>query len=138
VQEHTAAVGGHSEFSKVLGFFGHAISDVTKPIGTGLSEGLHYAGAPLREVQHQYRYIHDVWDRHGPIDAMLELLPAAGIMGLAAFTDVVTAGLASPVTTIAAEAATGFEARLLHPTPGSAPRAERPTWTREAVTSRRP
>jgi len=25
VQEHTAAVGGHSEFSKVLGFFGHAI-----------------------------------------------------------------------------------------------------------------
>lgn len=115
VQEHTAAVGGHSPFAKVLGFFGHALSEVTHPVGEALGAGLHYAGAPLREVQHQYRYIHDVWDRYGPIDAIAELLPAAGIMGLAAFTDVITAGAASPVTTLLAEGATGLEARLIHP-----------------------
>jgi len=115
VEEHTAKVGGSSNFAKVLGFFGHAASEVTHPVGEAVGGLLHVAGAPLREVQHQYRYFHDVWDRHGPIDALLELIPAAGIMGVAAATDVLTLGLASPVTTLAAEAATGLEARLLHP-----------------------
>ncbi len=115
VQEHTAKVGGHSAFAKMLGFFGGAVSEVTHPIGEAVGGALHMAGAPLREVQHQYRYIHDVWDRHGPIDALLELLPAAGIMTAAAVTDVLTVGLASPVSTLAAEAATGAIARFAHP-----------------------
>lgn len=115
VSQHTAKVGGHSGFAKVLGFFGHVASDVTHPITEGLAAGLQYAGAPLREVQHQYRYIHDVWERHGAIDGLLELLPAAGIATVAAATDIFTAGLASPVSTLAAEAATGALARVAHP-----------------------
>lgn len=75
--------GGKGILGHALGFLGDVTSPLLKPVGTVVGAGLHIAGAPLREVQHQYRYLHDVEARHGPLAAILEGLPmvAGGVLG---------------------------------------------------------
>ena len=49
-----------------------------KDIGHGAGTALEYAGKPLHEVQHDYRYIHDLWVKSDPISATLATLGIAG------------------------------------------------------------
>lgn len=112
--DHASHVGGSSWLGKAMGFVSSVGSDLMHPVEQAGGQALHVLGAGLQEVQHQYRYIHDVWQRYGPARAMIDLLPAIGIEGTALFTDVITGGVASPLTTVAAEAATGMMARVTH------------------------
>jgi chemotaxis protein histidine kinase CheA len=105
MDDHAAKVGGSSFLAKTLGWFGHEAGNVAKPVG----EALNYLGAPLREVQHQYRYFHDVWQQHGALDAILEAAPVA----LAAVGGGFLGGTEGAA--LAAETAAGIEGRLVHP-----------------------
>lgn len=77
-QNVTNSVGG--DISGALNWFGnsvaHAVSDVVHPIEGVATPVAHVLGkvlnAPMAQVQHEYRYIHDVEARHGPLAAVLE------------------------------------------------------------------
>lgn len=100
--------GGKGLLAKSLGFLGDVASPILKPVGQVAGEALHVAGAPLREIQHQYRYLHDVEARHGPLAALLQGLPMAvgGVVG----------GMVGGAQGVAlgAELVGGIEARLTH------------------------
>lgn len=52
------------------------------PIGKGLSDVANVANLPLSDVQHEYRYLHDVEARHGLTAAVAEgLAISAGVIG---------------------------------------------------------
>jgi hypothetical protein len=52
------------------------------PIGKGLSDLANIANLPLKDVQHEYRYLHDVEARHGFTAAVAEgLAISAGVIG---------------------------------------------------------
>src|SRR6184192_785719 len=61
--------GGRSLLGSALHDLGAVAGIVTHPVMDAVGQGLHLAGAPLREVQHQYRYLHDVAARHGAFTA---------------------------------------------------------------------
>jgi hypothetical protein len=69
----------------ILGSFGGALHDTFHALGTGFSFATHILNKPLQEVQHEYRYLHDVEARHGPLAAMLEGLGIAGGAALGSF-----------------------------------------------------
>lgn len=99
--------GGKSMWGKAFGFLGEVVNPIVHPLGEAVGGALHIAGAPLREVQHQYRYLHDVEARHGPLAAILQGIPivAAGAVG----------SLLGPEgTVLAGEAVAGLEGRVLH------------------------
>lgn len=64
---------------QTLGWFGrnvvHPVAEaagaVNDATGGVLGKGLNMLGAPLREVQHDYRAVHDIEARHGPIAGLL-------------------------------------------------------------------
>src|ERR1035437_6142872 len=98
----SAAVGGTSELTNALSWFGnHASqvgSDIVQGAKTAGSDAMKVLNAPLAQVQHEYRYLHDVEAKHGMNAAVLE-----GI-GLAA-------GAAGE---LGAEAAGGIEGQLFY------------------------
>lgn len=69
-----------SDISGALNWFGnsvaHTASDVAQPIEAALSPVSSAVGkvlnAPMAQVQHEYRYLHDVEARHGPLAALSE------------------------------------------------------------------
>lgn len=71
-----AAVGGSNELTSALSWFGnHASavgSDVLQGAKTMGSNALKILNAPLSQVQHEYRYLHDVEATHGIMAATLE------------------------------------------------------------------
>jgi hypothetical protein len=105
--QHTNAVKvvQHAQSSGLFGYLGHAISGlrtgvwdnipghdqvdttahgVTKllaPLGTVAN----LANKPLTEVQHQYRFVRDVFDKHGAVAGIAELLAAAGVGAVGAY-----------------------------------------------------
>lgn len=100
--------GGRSLLGTALHSIGAPISWAAHPLLEAGGEALHLAGAPLREVQHQYRYLHDVGVRHGPLNALLEGL-AIGTAGAAGFV----LGGFNPITgVLAGEAAGGILGRV--------------------------
>ena len=65
-------------FDSVGSFFGHAAhvvhNDVIKPLHRDVvNPSLSLLNFPLSEVQHTYRYVHDVWERHGALAALKEM-----------------------------------------------------------------
>jgi hypothetical protein len=74
----------HSGF---FGSIGHFFSkDIVHPVEGAAVAGLNALGAPLREVQHQYRYLSDVSERHGMLASTLERLAMIGVgAGVTAF-----------------------------------------------------
>lgn len=67
-------VGHPSLFQQSLHWLGGAFKSVNDATGGTLGKALNAAGAPLREVQHEYRYLRDVWETKGSIPATLEAL----------------------------------------------------------------
>lgn len=83
VRKHQGLIGG------VVSFLGrgvhaveHAAGEVEHAAANGVGLALKAAMAPLQEVQHTYRYLHDVESRHGPQAALLESLGLAVGAGL--------------------------------------------------------
>src|ERR1035437_608850 len=109
----SAAVGGTSELTNALSWFGnHASqvgSDIVQGAKTAGSDAMKVLNAPLAQVQHEYRYLHDVEAKHGMNAAVLE-----GI-GLAAGA---AAGLGANGflhgAEVGAEAAGGIEGQLFY------------------------
>jgi hypothetical protein len=85
------AVGGQNELSKALSWFGHTASTGLNDLSTGISDAtsaisstvpqpvktfgadaMKVLNAPLAQVQHEYRYLHDVEAKHGALAAALE------------------------------------------------------------------
>lgn len=102
--------GGRSLLGQALGGLGHAVGLVTHPFVQVGGEALHLAGAPLREVQHQYRYLHDVGVRHGPMAAFLEGLAITG----AGVAGTVLSGGQLSVGVLAAETAGGALSHVMY------------------------
>lgn len=75
-----------------LNWFGnsvsHAVSDVASPVVGAVKTGVTDVGkvlnAPLAQVQHEYRYLHDVEARHGAMAAVMEGLGVAAGAGIGA------------------------------------------------------
>lgn len=75
-----------SEISSALNWFGnsvaHDVTEVVKPIESAAAPVASDVGkvlnAPMAQVQHEYRYLHDVEARHGPMAALAEGLGIAG------------------------------------------------------------
>jgi hypothetical protein len=65
------------------GFFSHAAHDVAHVGGDVLAPVGNALNAGLQEVTHTYRYVHDVWQRHGVLAALGELgiVAAGGVLG---------------------------------------------------------
>lgn len=76
IGKHTG--GSNFLFASLGNFFGGALREVKHDLGAAGGFALKALGAPLQEVQHQYRYLRDVAERHGPIAAMLEGLAMGG------------------------------------------------------------
>lgn len=84
VQNTGAAVGHPNLLHQTLGWLGGAAHAVNQATGGVIGDAFHSLGGPLREVQHQFRYLHDVEARHGPVPALLEALgiaAGAGVVG---------------------------------------------------------
>lgn len=86
---HAAAAVQQSagkDIGSALNWFGnsvaHGVSDVVGPVAgvakTGVTDIGKVLNAPLAQVQHQYRYLHDVEARHGTMAAALEGIGIAG------------------------------------------------------------
>lgn len=97
------AHGGHHVIGSAFHWLGGAVHEVLSDTGHLVGKGLHLLNAPLAEVQHQYRYLHDVESRHGPMAALLEGLGIAGGAAVGALAD-------QPV--LGAELVAGLEGRL--------------------------
>lgn len=61
----------------LLSDLGHVASDVGHVAGDVGGAALRALNAPLKYVQHEYRYIHDVEAQHGPLAAVAELTGTA-------------------------------------------------------------
>lgn len=91
LNEQGTKAGHPNLLHRTLGWFSrdvekpaaHILADVVN--APGVKQTLNLAGAPLREVQHQYRYLHDVEARHGPIYAVLAALPFAAGAGVGGY-----------------------------------------------------
>jgi hypothetical protein len=103
-------VGHPNLLHQTLGWLGHRL-------GGSFARSLNQLGAPLREVQHQYRYFHDVEARHGPIAALVETIPVATAAGVGGYFGGQEGGIA------AAELAAGAEGRIVY----------RDSWKRTTV-----
>lgn len=105
--------GGSSFLGTTLGWLDTGWRDARHVLGDTVGGAMKLANAGLQDVQHQYRYAHDIVVRHGLGAAILEggiLAAGAGLGALAApFT-----GGASLVAgaTLGAEVAGGVTARL--------------------------
>lgn len=107
---------GSSGFFGTLGHLAHvAVRDTESAIGSGLtaaknagSFALTQLSRPLGDVQHDYRYIRAVYDRHGPVAGTLELLGiGVGAAGGALLGDL-------PGAVVGADAAASAEQRLFY------------------------
>ena len=79
-------------------------------LGSAAQQALAIANMPLQQVQHNYRYLHDVWVRHGPAPALGELATMIGAgYAVGQTTDSPQAGV------LAGEAVGQLEGRLLYP-----------------------
>jgi len=90
---------GHVANQATFGIGGQIIGDVS-----------HIANAGLQEVQHQYRYLHDVEARHGFFAAALDGL---GILGGSA-VGFIGSGFNPGGAVLGADVAGGIEARINH------------------------
>lgn len=77
--QENAAEHGDGFVHELFGGIGHSIHSVLHVAG----EGLHQLGRPLRDVQHDYRYLRDVYAHHGFFAGAAETLGivAAGTGG---------------------------------------------------------
>lgn len=64
----------------IFGAIGHWISSVpgVNVIQHAVGSALHYFTAPIREVQRDYRYLHMVWTKEGPVAGFLSTLGVVG------------------------------------------------------------
>lgn len=67
-----------SWWDQAIGDIGGAVGGVVKAGGTVLAKGLATANKPLQEVQHEYRYIRDVYQQKGVGAGLAETLGALG------------------------------------------------------------
>jgi hypothetical protein len=82
---------------------------ITPGVGQVGQQALQLANMPLQEVQHNYRYLADVWQRHGPIPAIAELAGIIGIgVGAGSLTDNAKLGV------LGGEAAGAAEGQLFY------------------------
>jgi len=108
-----ATIGDSGELANALNWFGNHVgqigSDVIQGAKTAGSDVLNAMNAPLRQVQHEYRYLHDVEATHGMMAATLE-----GI-GLAAGAAAGFAGTGSLYgAELGAEVAGGIEGQVFY------------------------
>jgi len=108
-----AAVGGSNELDSALSWFGnHAAqvgSDVLGAAKTVGSDAMKVLNAPLAQVQHEYRYLHDVEALHGMGAAVFEGLGLAlGAAGGVALTGSLYGG------ELGAEVAGGIEGQVFY------------------------
>ena len=112
-----AQVGGPDVLQKALDWFGNHVVNATAQMVSPIVQGAEKVGssamnvlnAPMRYVQHEYRYLHDVEATHGATAALLEGLgiAAAGVAGTLA-----TGNLYGGV--LASEGATAAEGQLFY------------------------
>lgn len=111
------AVGGPDILQSALDWFGnHVVAPIGKDISPVVtdaehlgSKALNVLNAPMRVVQHEYRYLHDVEARHGITAALLEGL---GIAAGAAAGFVGTGSVYG--AELGAEGATGLESQMFY------------------------
>ena len=113
----SAAVGGSDTLQSALDWFGNHISSTVGQVGSDVIKGAEKVGssalntlnAPMKIVQHEYRYLHDVEATHGMTAAVLEGIGiAAGAAGGLATTGSLYGGV------LGAEAATGVESQVFY------------------------
>lgn len=75
-------------------------------------DALNVLNAPLQDVQHIYRYFHDVWERHGVLAALGEMGLAAGVGVLTGGVGDIGLGLGAAAGILAAEGTSQVEANL--------------------------
>ena len=92
-----------------VGQLNSAAMQVLPGIPQGGTSALQMVNKPMAEVQHEYRYFHDVWARHGATPAILELL---GAVGAGVAVDRVSGSAKAGV--LGAEAAAGAEGQFLY------------------------
>lgn len=110
------SVGGQGELTNALNWFSnHVVAPVasagSQVIGDTLkaiSPVTNVLNKPLELVQHEYRYLHDVEARHGPMIALLESL------GIAAGAVVGAYGGGFYGAEMGAEAAAGLESQVFY------------------------
>lgn len=94
-------------FGHVLGLAARGVNDVANaPV---IGKALNTLGTGLREVQHQYRYFHDVEARHGPIAALAAITPVLAATAAGAYY-----GESTQAAELAGETVGGLEARLVY------------------------
>ncbi len=116
-QSVSAAVGGGDVLQSALDWFGNHISSTVGQAGSDVIKGAEKVGSsvlntlntPMKIVQHEYRYLHDVEATHGPLAAVLE---GIGIAGGAAVGLATTGNPYGAV--LGAEAATGVESQVFY------------------------
>lgn len=62
----------------VLGDIGGAFSWLGHQVASGAKDVMKVVNAPLQQVQHEYRYLHDVWVHHGALASIGEGLAMLG------------------------------------------------------------
>ena len=116
-QSVAAAVGGGNVLQNALDWFGNHVSSTVGQYGSDIIKGAEKVGSaalntlnkPMKIVQHEYRYLHDVEATHGPVAAVLEGLgiAAGGVAG-----GLLTGNPYGAV--LGAEAATGAESQMFY------------------------
>lgn len=123
VNDLAARHGGHSLLGSTMGFLSEGWRDARHILGAGVGGALHLASAGLNEVQHQYRYTHDIVARHGIAAGILEgtVLAAGAVAGVLLAPEIaavagggalVAGGLSVAGGVLGAEVAHGATARL--------------------------
>lgn len=100
--EDSASEHGDGFVHQLFGGLGHAIHSVLHVAG----EGLHQLAKPLGDVQHDYRYLRDVFSNHGFFAGAAETLAVTVAGGVAGYFGGAAAGAA------AAEGVASLEQRL--------------------------
>ena len=108
-----ASVGGGNELTNALSWFGNHVGQVGSDIVQGAKQAgtdvMKVMNAPLSQVQHEYRYLHDVEATHGMLAATLE---GIGIAAGAVVGTVATGSLYGGE--LGAEAAGGIEGQVFY------------------------
>ena len=64
--------------SSLLGSFFNTVGSAFSDVGHVVEGGLNYMAKPLGSVQHDYRYLHDLWTKGDPVSATLATLGVVG------------------------------------------------------------